>query len=394
MPAYRERVAERLGHYPFQLSRCIWVHAVSVGETLAAVPLIKSLQLSHPHLPVLVTTMTPTGSALVKQSLGEHVHHVYLPYDVPCAVSRFLASFRPLIGIIMETELWPNLFAQCQKQNVPICLINARLSEKSANGYRLVAALVREMLHHVAVVAATGAEDAKRLIGLGAQKARVVVTGNVKFDLQLPDGLAERSDAWREKAGKDRFIWIAASTHDKEEAIVLDAHRKLRQKDPNALLILAPRHPERCHSIYSLCETFFVTERMGQSASCGKETGVYLVDRIGALLMMYCVADVAFVGGSLVPHGGHNMLEPAALSKPILSGPYCHNFTDSVKQLLSRDALSLVHHAEELATQLLLLRASPTLCAQMGLRARQVVEANRGALAKQTGLINGLLVNR
>lgn len=389
-PDYNKRLAERLGCYPFKLEKCLWVHAVSVGEALAAIPLIKALKARYPHLPMLVTTTTPTGATRVKTAFGDSVIHAYLPYDLPYAIDRFLINMQPEAAIIMETELWPNLLHACHQKHIPVCLVNARLSEKSAKGYGRIASLTRHMLQELAIIAAHGHADAERFIALGAPRERVIVTGNLKFDLELPDDLISKRDALRQVLGQERFIWIAASTHEGEEDIILAAHKKLREKDAQALLILVPRHPDRFDAIATLSELSFVTARRSLQQACTSDTGVYLGDTMGELLLMYAVADVTFVGGSLIPRGGHNMLEPGALAKPILTGPHLFNFAEISELFIVANALTTVTEAESLAAQLIHLRQDNHERAAMGQRARVVMEANRGALAKQLALIETL----
>lgn len=391
LPAYRARLKERLGYYPFKLDRCLWVHAVSVGETIAALPMIKALQARYPHLPMLVTTMTPTGAARVQLALGDSAKHAYLPYDLPDAVARFIRTMNPVACIIMETELWPNMIAACDKRNIPVCLVNARLSEKSARGYQRVGMLTREMLQKLTLIAANGQPDAERFIQLGMPQDKIIVTGNVKFDLMISQQLLDDAVSLRQALGGDRFIWIAASTHEGEEEMILAAHKQLRAKNPDALLILVPRHPDRFDAVAKLCEQQFTTQRRSQSSSVSKETAVYLGDTMGELLLMYAVADVAFVAGSLVPRGGHNMLEPAALNKPIITGPHIFNFAEIGELFYSANAMLKVSDANELAKQLLYLMSHPEACLEMGERARQVMDANRGALAKQLALLDASL---
>ena len=237
LAAFRYRMAERLGFYPVSFKQSLWVHAVSVGESIAAAPLIKALHKRYPSLPIVVTTMTPTGAEQVKTMLGDTVTHVYIPYDFPDAANRFLQTMNPVIAVIMETELWPNMVAACYKRNIPFCLMNARLSEKSARGYKRIASLTREMLQHIAVIAAHGQRDAERFIELGAPRERVIVTGNIKFDIAVPSQVIEQGQALRVMLGKDKFVWIAASTHEGEEEIILAAHKILRARYPQALLI-------------------------------------------------------------------------------------------------------------------------------------------------------------
>lgn len=391
LPAYRQRLGERLGFYPVTFDKCLWVHAVSVGETIAAIPLIKALQARYPNLPMVVTTMTPTGAMRVKLALGETVTHVYLPYDLPDACRRFLRAMQPVAGIMIETELWPNMVAACYEKHIPICLVNARLSERSAQGYQRVASLTREMLRQVTLIAANGRPDADRFIALGAPKEKVMVTGNIKFDLVIPDELATASIALRETLGKDRFIWIAASTHEGEEEIVLSVHQKLLEVNKKALLILVPRHPDRFDAVAKLCEQRFKTKRRSQAGMDNNAFDVFLGDTMGELLLMYSVADVAFVAGSLVPRGGHNMLEPAALCKPILTGPYIFNFAEIGALFFSANAMTKVTNIETLTEQLILLMQRPSERELMGKRALQVMNDNRGALAKQLAVIGGVI---
>ncbi|MBX3708186.1 MAG: lipid IV(A) 3-deoxy-D-manno-octulosonic acid transferase [Gammaproteobacteria bacterium] len=390
-PVYRQRMGERLGFYPYTLEKCIWVHAVSVGETLAAIPLIKALQSCHPEFPILVTTMTPTGAERVKSALGDGVNHVYIPYDLPSAMRRLLNNMRPVVCIIMETELWPNLINVCHQHHVPICLVNARLSEKSARGYHRITSLTQEMLHHIRLIAAHGQVDADRFIALGASKERMTVTGNIKFDIELPEELTDKSAALRTMLGKDRFIWIAASTHEGEEEIILAAHKKVREQNAHALLVLVPRHPNRFDAIAKLAESSFVTVRRSLQQPCTQEVAVYLGDTMGELLLMYGAADVAFVAGSLIPRGGHNMLEPGALGKPILTGPHLFNFAEISELFVSAEALTKVMDADSLAAQLVRLMQHPMEQAQMGARALQVIENNRGALDKQLTLLSQVI---
>lgn len=387
LPVYRQRVKERFGYYPVTFKRSIWIHAVSMGETIAAVPLIKALHARYPMLPIVVTTMTPTGAQQVKMALGDVVTHVYIPYDLPCAVGRFLRAIQPIINITMETELWPNTFAACRKKKIPICLMNARLSEKSARGYQRAASLTREMLQAVEVIAAHGQQDAERFIQLGAPANRVVVTGNLKFDMTIPANILEQGEVLRHELGKERFIWIAASTHEGEEEIILAAHQALRQHCPQALLILVPRHPDRFDLVAKLASQSFTVQRRSQKQPFLSETAVYLGDTMGELLIMYAAADVAFIGGSLIPHGGHNMLEPGVLGKPLLTGEHLFNFKEISELFIQANAMMKAHDASELADYLEKLARDDAERTQRGERAWQVVDANRGALAKQLDIL-------
>lgn len=384
--AYRERWPERFGRYAFRFPACIWLHCVSVGETAAATPLIKALAHRYPNWPLLVTTTTPTGAARVKALCLDNVHHAYLPYDYPYAVSRFLQAARPVAGWIFETELWPNLFAACNQHHIPLGLLNARLSEKSAKNYRLTAGLIQRMLTSLHLIAAQTPQDAKRLIQLGAPSERVQVTGNIKFDSVLPQGVEEEALRWRTQLG-NRWIWVAASTHPEENDIILEAHYLLRRHRPDALLILAPRHPERFHAPAQFSKYAFTLRRRSQKEDILPETAVYLADTFGELALMYGLAHVAFVGGSLFPHGGHNLLEPAALCRPTLSGPHCFNFEQVQRLLQEAGALITVRSAQELAEQLIILMEDPLKCVKMGEAGQAVVASNRGALSKQLVLV-------
>ena len=388
---YRLRWRERLGCYPFKMDRSLWVHAVSVGEVIAAIPLIKELQAQYPHYPMVVTTMTPTGAARVKAAFGESVTHAYLPYDLPGALNRFLNAAHPVACIIMETELWPNLLAVCQLRGIPVCLTNARLSKKSARGYARIAPLTRSMLANVTHISACGQDDADRFADLGARREQMAVTGNLKFDLLIPEGLLEKASALRAKLGEDRFIWIAASTHEGEEDIILQAHRQVLDVDASALLILVPRHPDRFHQIAQLSASQFTTARRSANDVVSADTQVYLGDTMGEMLLLYGAADVAFVAGSLIPRGGHNILEPAAFAKPILSGPHVFNFAEICKMFARADALITVDNADTLAAALLRLMQQEDARLASGQRARAVMDANRGALAKQLQMIRQLI---
>lgn len=387
LPAYRRRIGERFGYYPFQLEKCIWVHAVSVGETIAAVPFIKALQKQYHPLPILITNMTPTGAETVQQHFGSTVKQAYIPYDLPGAMQRFIKAMHPAICIIIETELWPNLLHVCYRHQIPVCLMNARLSQRSARGYQRVSGLTKPMLQGLSFIAAQGSADAGRLIALGADPEKTIVTGNMKFDLELKSDLPDSIAALKIILGANRFIWVAASTHDGEEEQVLAAHQKIREQHPDALLILVPRHPDRFESVAALCAKQFVTKRRHLHEACTQETAVYLGDTMGELLTMCGVADVVFMGGSLVARGGHNILEPAALGKPILSGPSLFNFAHIASLFLKAKGLEIVTDSHALASAILLLINSPSERERMGRNAKAVMEQNQGALKKQLALV-------
>jgi len=390
VPEYRTRFAERLGFFPETLSKSIWLHAVSVGESLAAIPLIKSLKKTYPDIPIVVTNMTPTGRARIQAALGDSVLQSFVPYDFPDAVSRFLKKTNPIVCIVMETELWPNLFSACKKNKIPMVVTNARLSEKSAKGYQAIAPLTREMLSAVNILASQGIADAERFIALGMKKENVHVTGNLKFDLELPADLAQKSENLKNQLGKNKLIWVAASTHPTEEEIVLAAHRKILKKNPDALLILVPRHPDRFNSVAELIKQqgFSLTRR---SDAEFKPAEVYLADTMGELLLMYSVCDVAFVAGSFANIGGHNMLEAAALAKPIIVGPQLFNFAEISEKLFAANAMIKVLNDEELAIAVTKFFNDEHFRKQVGDNALRVVDENRGALKKQMNLISSLI---
>ncbi|MDG4595253.1 MAG: lipid IV(A) 3-deoxy-D-manno-octulosonic acid transferase [Candidatus Contendobacter sp.] len=389
---YRQRWTERLGFVPSAgPTGCLWLHAVSVGETRAALPLIRALLNRYPGLPLLVTTTTLTGSRQVRAALGDQVQHVYAPYDVPGAVARFLRRTRPRLAVIMETELWPNLLRQCAVARIPVLVANARLSERSARGYARMGGLTAAMLRDITLVAAQAEADAERFRALGA--LRVEVTGNLKYDLTPPDDLPERG--WRlrrEWLGENRPVWIAASTHAGEDELVLDAFARLRARWPELLLFLVPRHPERFDAVAALCrQRGFSMIRRSEQRSCAPNTAVFLGDSMGELLLFYAAADLAFVGGSLVPIGGHNVLEPALLGLPVLFGSHMFNFTEAGERLLAVEAAWRVVDAVELAAAMDRLLADPALRQTAGQRGRAVVERHRGALAALLERIETLL---
>lgn len=390
-PEARARLGERLGFYPFKIQGAVWVHAVSVGEVIAAQPLIKALQAAYADHPILVTTMTTTGAARVKAAFGDTVKHAYLAYDTPGAARRFLAATQPVLGVIMETEIWPNLILACEQKSVPVCLVNARLSEKSAKGYARFGRLTSETLNRFAFIACAAESDAKRFLALGANPKRLSVSGNIKYDLVVSPHLIAEAVKWREADRTRSFVWVAASTHEGEESLILAAHQRLREVHPDALLILVPRHPERFDAVFSMCATLFKTERRSKTPQCHSGSAVYLGDTMGELLFFYAVADVAFVGGSLIPRGGHNILEPAALAKPILSGSHVFNFETIVADFTQAKAITLVNDVDALAMCLISLANHAEQRQQQGERAFQLMESKRGVLQRQLGLIKQLV---
>lgn len=396
-PAYRRRIGERFGYYRAALAPDgIWVHAVSVGETIAAAPMIRALRQRHPHLPITVTTMTPTGSERVRALFGNSVQHIYAPYDLPDAVARLLRRLRPRLAIIVETELWPNTIHGCAARGIPVLLANARLSERSARGYRRLSALTAPMLRELALVAAQNADDGARFTALGLPETKLVVSGSIKFDIAIDAELQARAQRSRaEWSAGGRPIWIAASTHAGEDEIVLAAHRQLRERHPQALLILVPRHPERFDAVAALIEAGgFSCARRSRAVEPAANTAVLLGDTMGELLYLYGCADVALVGGSLIARGGHNTLEPAAWGLPIITGPSAFNFREIAALLESAQALVVVDDGAALARELSRLVDDAELRRARGAAAKRVVEENRGALEKLLAEIDRLLEAR
>lgn len=380
VPGYRLRWRERFALQPIPEaeSGAIWVHAVSVGEVEAVVPLIHAMQARGR---VLLTTTTPTGSARAQALFGDTVSHVYLPYDLPDAVHRFLDGYRPSLAIFMELEIWPNLFAGCGKRAIPLYLINARLSEKSARGYQRLPKFVASTLANVTRLCAQGEADAARFAALGYPRERLVVTGSIKFDLELPEDLREQGQKLRASLFGQRPVWIAASTHAGEEEQVLEVFLHLRCDYPDLLLLLAPRHPERAPEIRALCQQRGL-QCMARSAGtpCSPDIAVFILDTLGELKQLYATGDVAFIGGSLVPAGGHNVLEPAALGIPILFGPLMDNFVEISRKLLAEQGAVQIQHQSELRDQVSRLLADASARERLGECARRFLNANRGAL--------------
>lgn len=381
-PAYARRWHERLAMAGDMRPDGVWVHAVSVGETIAAAPMVRALLQRYPQLPVTITCMTPTGSEQIRKLFGDQVGHVYLPYDLPWLQRRFLKRLRPQIGIIMETELWPNLVHESGIVGVPLVLANARLSERSARGYQRVAWLVRPMFAALDWVAVQTEAEAQRFATLGVQPKAMTITGSIKFDLQPDPAVLQRAAKLRSEWGQ-RPVWIAASTHGGEDEQVLAAHRQILESQPDALLILVPRHPERFSDVARLTQgAGFSMVRRSSGDTPMRADQVLLGDSMGELMMFYACADVAFVGGSLVAHGGHNYLEPAALGLPIVSGPHSFNFTEISQLLEGAGALQRVQDQSALALTVCELLNEPTAARQAGATGLAVVRDNQGALER------------
>ena len=393
--AYLERIPERFGWIPALESAqpVIWVHAVSVGEVQASGMLVKRLLSAYPNCRVLMTTVTPTGAARVRSLFAGTVEHRYLPYDLPHAVLLFLRRIKPRLLVILETELWPNLLYYCKRRGVPALLVNARLSAASCRGYlkfrRFSASAVQSLSH----IAARGAEDAERFLALGADPARVSIAGNLKFDIDTGADSAVQAAPLRRTIAAGRPVWIAASTHEGEEEQVLDAFDRVRRSLADCFLIIAPRHPERFDKVYHLCvrRGLEVARRSAAAGVEARDTDVYLLDTLGELPLFYACADAAFVGGSLTPVGGHNVLEPAALGVPLISGQHTANFAGIIGLFEDADAITIVADSAQLAAAVTRLLQDEELRRTRGARGQRLVRENQGALDAVMALLEGYL---
>lgn len=393
---YLSRWKERFGFFAAPGFRdSSWVHAVSVGEVNAAVPLIRALMQRYPDAPMVVTTVTPTGSERVQKLFGDRVFHVYLPYDLPASVKRFLDRIQPRFAVIMETEIWPNLFITCKERAIPIVVTNARLSERSLRGYGPVRPLARRAIRCASFVAAQSPQDAERLRALGAAVTRLAVIGNLKFDIQVPENLADVGSELRQSWGAQRPVWIAASTHEGEELPVLKAHSRVLKRFPDAMLLIAPRHPERFRAVASVCRSLgFNTRVRSEKTPADERTQCFVIDTMGELLRFYAAADIAFVGGSLEAIGGHNLLEPAALGKPVIVGPHTFNTEEVAFSLIEARAAMRVKDESELGAALVRLLAQADERLAMGQAAQAVLERERGAVERTLHIVEKVLTQQ
>ncbi len=393
-PAYRLRWLERFG-FPLWSNDnkpVLWIHAVSVGEVNAATPIINRLFERYSQYQILVTTVTPTGAITVEQHFGKDITHLYLPYDLPFAVKRFLKIIKPSLLITMETEIWPNLYNACECSDIPILIINARLSEKSSKGYRLVSGLMKQTLMKVNVIAAQTRRDADRFISFGADKNKVFVTGNLKFDITIPHSITEQAQSLKRYFSVNRPVWIAASTQEGEEEIVLKAHKTVLKKYPDAILILAPRHPERVNKVVTLCEAAGVKYiKRTEQRNFSSELNVYILDTLGELQLHYAASQLAFVGGSLVNTGGQNMMEPASLALPVITGPYTYNFIEISELLSAAGALARVSTVNTLSQAVCRLLGDANLRHNIGEKGRLVIESNKGNINSLMVIIESYL---
>ena len=385
-PNYRKRWRQRFGFFtpPESAKETIWLHAVSVGETLAAVPLVKALQVKYPDHRLLITCMTPTGSERITAAFGDSVDHSYAPYDMPDAVARFIQRVQPKMLIIMETELWPNTIAACHKRQIPVILANARLSEKSARGYARVRGLSGPMFAQLTAVAVQHEDDGTRFAALGLPADNLHISGNIKFDLDLNAEIRQAAESLKQqwRGENQRPILLAASTHRGEDEIILQAFGQIKQRVHNALLVLVPRHPERFNQVGDLCLDAGYSLARRSSNDPVEQADILLGDSMGELMTFFGACDIAFIGGSLVSNGGHNMIEPAAWGKPTLSGLSVFNFAEVSRLLAEAGGLALVEDTVALAETVIELIENPERAQQMGQQAQQVAEANRGALER------------
>ena len=393
-PAHRDRWYQRfaLGLPPAPDKRPIWIHAVSLGEAIAASPLVKHLQLQHPNLPILVTTTTYTGAETARRRFGVSIVQCYFPYDLNILVARFLHHFQPRLVIVMETELWPNLFAACKTRAIPVLIANGRLSRRSYERYRWVRGLSRSMLAAAQGIAAQSDDDARRFIKLGADPAVVEITGSLKFDVELPASTLESGQVRRRHLGTSRAVLMAGSTRENEEEILLQMVLELRQREPTLLLVIAPRHPQRFEQVMRLCQSQgLAVSRHSRGDPCPPEVTVYLLDTIGELPSYYAASDVAFVGGSLVPAGGHNVLEPAALGIPVVVGPHTDNFADIVLLLKNAGALQIAADPPSLISIVADWLHDSAARDTAGRCGQEIVQQNHGATAKIVMMVEKLL---
>lgn len=392
-PEYGLRRAERFGGVPESVrSGCIWVHTVSAGETIAAAPLIAELAAEFADQRFLVTTMTPTGSAQVQARLAGAVDHCYAPYDFGFAIRRFFDRVQPRMLVLMETELWPNMIAEADRRDVPVYLVNARLSAGSAAGYARIGGLTRPMLQRLSYIACQSEEHVERFVALGAAPDTASAMGSVKYDVALPEGFSADAASLRSEFGfADKPVWIAASTHPGEDEQVLEAFKLIRSALPQARLVLVPRHPVRADEVCDMARQNGYRVRKHSEGGGDESADVLVGDVMGTLLALYGIADVAFVGGSLVENGGHNPLEPAVCRLPVLCGPHQFNFTQIMAELSQRGGLITVDDAQMLGEAVLALLQDEAQRRQVGEHAAGALVENAGATRRVARLLGGAI---
>ncbi|MBX2847722.1 MAG: lipid IV(A) 3-deoxy-D-manno-octulosonic acid transferase [Acidiferrobacterales bacterium] len=392
-PAYWSRWGERFGFTNAEVKNAapfdLWIHAVSVGEARAAAPLVNLMLEENPDSTILVTTTTPTGSATVEMLLSERVKHCYFPYDLAWAMNRFVPTVSAKLVLVMETEIWPNMIAAVKSSGSQLVYTNVRLSERSYQGYARFGGFVKKTLSQVDHFAVQGSLDKKHLELLGVASDKISVTGSIKFDVSIQPSLRETAEVLRRRLGSDRLIWIAGSTREGEEGRLLSVYKKLKVKFPTLLLILVPRHPERFDSVARKVQRRGLehVRRTELSAELESSADVYIGDTMGELSLMYACSDVAFVGGSLEPLGGQNILEPCALGVPVVFGPHMFNFPEISRWTLKEGAGRMIQNSEQLTQVLEELLADPSLRDEMGSNGLAFVDAHRGALLKNQKLV-------
>jgi len=350
------------------------------------------MQADHPEHRFLVTTITPTGSDRVKAVLGDRVEHVYLPYDLPIILARFFDHYRPKLAVFMEKEIWPNLFAVCKERKIPLFIINARLSERAARPYQKIASLIKPALQCVSQLATQTEEDRLRFVEIGATQKQLKVFGNTKFDLTINESVILAGRTLKQQMFAERFVWILTSTHQGEEALLLPIYRQLKQQIPQLLLVIAPRHPERFQVVKKLCLDQGLTVVMrSESSSIEANTDVYIADSMGELILLYAAADVAFVGGSLVPVGGHNVLEPALVGVPVIFGPQMFNFKEIAERILEQNAAVQCQTPDAIAEAILQIQTSRDFRDKLIARAKAFVLRNQGATRRLADMLSGYI---
>ncbi|QMV12951.1 lipid IV(A) 3-deoxy-D-manno-octulosonic acid transferase [Vibrio spartinae] len=386
-PCVGSRWTEHFGFTPAlstsENQEVIWIHAVSVGETLSVIPFIKQLHLDFPEKKIIITTTTPTGAEQA-QKISAIAEHRYMPLDFPFAIRGFLQSIKPSHLIMMETELWPNLLHIVKEYGVNVSVINARLSEKSYRGYNRVKPLINMCLPNIDHLYCQYDEDRNRFLRLGAQASQLFVTGSMKYDIHIAETIVHSAKELRDSLGKTRPVWIAASTHHGEDQLILQSHQTILKYHPEALLILVPRHPERFNAVYALCTEYgLTTQRRTANFNAEKPFQIYLGDTMGEMLTLIGASDVCFMGGSLFGDvGGHNVLEPAALGIPTLIGPHYYNFHEITVTLNSAGVLQVLNHAQNISQAVLNLFDNHKQRLHMSLQAQEVIQQNTGAISK------------
>tara|TARA_B110000008_G_scaffold84848_2_gene86636 strand:- start:1890 stop:3179 length:1290 start_codon:yes stop_codon:yes gene_type:complete len=391
--AYWDRIAQRFGWgYPLLNSDSIWIHAVSVGEVNAAIPLVTELKIRYPKKRIVITTVTPTGSEQVQKIFNNEVTHCYIPFETPYAVSSFFDAIKPSIALIMETEIWPNIYNECGRRKILLVLVSAKISQQSLYYYQKLLPLFRETLSHGILIAAQSERDAERFLSLGAAPEKTWIMGNIKFNVELPTDIQQSGQSFRFDTFQKRPIWIAASTHQDEEELILNAHKEILKVVSNMLLILVPRHPERFNKVKQLLKNKkynFISRTEYRSLPENYE--IFLGDTMGELLLFYAASDVAFVGGSMVPVGGHNILEPASLGLPIITGKHMFSQRDMVNLFIKNRAVDIVNNENELANKVILYIQNTQNRHKQSIKVKKVVSHRQGALDSLMARIDELL---